>query len=52
MTTSVATARAADEITWSDAAVDVAGFAVFAVVAMLIARRMALRSRVDLARGQ
>ena len=49
VTTSVATVRSVEEITWVDAAIDVAGFAVVAVVAVLVARRMSLRNRVDLA---
>ena len=51
VTTSMATVRARAEISWLDAAFDVTGFAVFAVGAVLLARRMALRTRVDLARG-
>ena len=51
VTTSMATVRATAEISWLDAAFDVTGFAVFAVGAVLLARRMALRTRVDLARG-
>ncbi len=46
VTTSVATVGAVEEISWVDAAIDVAGFAVIAVVAVLVARRMSLRSRV------
>ena len=49
VTTSVATVRAVEEIGWVDAAIDVAGFAVVAVVAVLVAQLMSLRHRVDLA---
>lgn len=40
--TSVAEAKAIQQIGWVDAAFDIAGFAVFAVVAFLLARRMNL----------
>jgi hypothetical protein len=48
LTTSIATVRAVQEITWVDAAFDVGGFALFAALAYLVARRMRLRSRVQL----
>jgi hypothetical protein len=49
LTTSIATVRAVQEITWTDAAFDVGGFALFAALAYLVARRMRLRTRVQLA---
>lgn len=52
LTTSVASVRAVDQVTWTDAAFDVAGFALFALVAGLVARRMALRTRVDTSLGR
>ena len=48
LTTSIATVRAIQEITWIDAAFDVGGFALFAALAYLVARRMRLRTRVQL----
>ena len=48
LTTSIAALRAVREIDWVDAAFDVGGFAVFAVLAYLVARRMKLRTAVDL----
>jgi uncharacterized protein len=45
---SIAELRAIQQITWSTAAFDVGGFALFAVLAYLIARRLKLRIRVDL----
>jgi uncharacterized protein len=50
LTTSVATVRAVEEMTWSEAAFDIVGFAVFAGIAVLVAARMGLRRRVDLRR--
>ena len=47
LTTSVAGARAITQIGWLDAARDVASFALFVVAALLLARVMALRTRVD-----
>jgi uncharacterized protein len=48
LTTSIATLRAIREIDWVDAAFDVGGFALFAVLAYLVARRMKLQTTVDL----
>jgi membrane protease YdiL (CAAX protease family) len=48
LTTSIATLRALQEIDWTNAAFDVGGFALFAVLAYLVARRLKLRSHVDL----
>jgi len=48
LTSSIATLRAIREIDWINAAWDVGGFAIFAVVAYLVARRMSLRTQVDL----
>jgi uncharacterized protein len=47
-TTSIAELRAIREITWGDAAFDVGGYALFAVLAYLLFRVMRLRSRVQL----
>jgi membrane protease YdiL (CAAX protease family) len=47
LTTSIATIRAVREITWADAAFDVGGFALFAVLAYLVSRRLQLRTQVD-----
>lgn len=47
LTTSIATLRAIQRITWTDAAFDVGGFALFAVLAYVLARRLKLRTRVS-----
>ena len=52
LTTSVAAARAVQVTSWTDAALDVAGLAVFAAAALWVARRMRVRTRVDLAMGR
>jgi membrane protease YdiL (CAAX protease family) len=49
LTTSIASIRGLREIGWVDAAFDVGGFALFAVLAYLVFRLMKLRTRVDLA---
>ena len=51
-TTSIAAVRGIDSITWVDAAFDVGGFALFAALALLVARAMKLRTRVDLSLGR
>jgi uncharacterized protein len=48
LTSSIATLRAIREIDWITAAFDVGGFAIFAVLAYLVARRIKLRTQVDL----
>ncbi len=48
-TSSIATLKAIKEIGWLDAAFDVGGFAVFAIVAYLFSRLIKLRTKVDLA---
>ena len=48
-TTSIASLKAIREITWADAAFDVGGFALFAVLAYLLFRLLRLPNRVDLA---
>jgi membrane protease YdiL (CAAX protease family) len=52
LTTSIATLKAVQEIGWLDAAFDVGGFALFAVLAYLLSRLLKLRTRVSLASGQ
>jgi membrane protease YdiL (CAAX protease family) len=47
LTGSVAELRAVQEIPWVTAAFDVGGFALFAVFAYLVARRLKLQTRVD-----
>jgi uncharacterized protein len=47
LTTSIATIRAVKTITWTDAAFDVGGFALFAVLAFALARVMGLRTTVS-----
>jgi uncharacterized protein len=51
LTTSVATLKALKGIGWIDAAFDVGGFALFAVLAYVLSRLMKLRTHVDLARA-
>lgn len=51
LTTSVATIRGLTAITWVDAAFDVGGFAIFAVLAYVLSRLMKLRTQVDLGAG-
>jgi len=46
LTTSIAALKAIEGIDWLQAVLDVVGFAVFAVVALLVAERMRLRRRV------
>lgn len=48
LTTSIASLRAVRQITWLDAGFDVAGFALFSLLAYWLARRMQLRTRVSL----
>jgi membrane protease YdiL (CAAX protease family) len=50
LTTSVAALKALKGIGWVDAAFDVGGFALFAVLAYVLSRMMKLRTHVDLAR--
>ena len=52
LTTSIAEVRSISEIGWVDAAFDVGGFALFAVLAYLIARRIRLPNRVHLGSGE
>ena len=51
VTTSIAEVKAISSLTFSQAAFDVGGFALFAVIAYAVARRMKLRSRVALPVG-
>jgi uncharacterized protein len=48
LTTSVAAIRGLKELSWVNAAFDVGGFALFAVLAYLLSRLMKLRTRVSL----
>jgi uncharacterized protein len=48
LTGSIATLRAIREIDWVSGAFNVGGFAIFAVLAYLLARRLRLQSQVDL----
>ncbi|MFP5282361.1 MAG: CPBP family intramembrane glutamic endopeptidase [Actinomycetes bacterium] len=52
LTTSIAAVKATREITWLDAAFDVGGFVLCALLALLVARRMRLRTRVALTAGR
>jgi membrane protease YdiL (CAAX protease family) len=52
LTTSVSAMRAMTESGWLDAVLDVGGFAAFTVAALLVTRRIQLRTHVDLASSQ
>lgn len=52
LTTSIATIKAVQQIGWLDASFDVGGFALFAVLAYLLSKRLKLRTRVSLSSGQ
>lgn len=52
LTSSMAAVRGVSSISWADSALQLGGFALFALLALLIARRMNLRTRVDLAIGR
>jgi membrane protease YdiL (CAAX protease family) len=52
LTSSIATVRGISSISWLDSGIQLGGFAIFAVLALLIARRMRLRDRVDLSLGR
>ena len=52
LTSSIATVRGISSICWLDSGIQLGGFAIFAVFALLIARRMRLRDRVDLSLGR
>lgn len=49
LTTSISSLKAIKEIGWVDAAFDVGGFALFAVIAYLVSRLLKVRTRVELA---
>jgi membrane protease YdiL (CAAX protease family) len=52
LTSSIATVRGISSISWLDSGIQLGGFAVFALLALLIARQLKLRSRVDLSLGR
>ena len=52
LTSSIATVRAISSIGWTESAIQLGGFALFAVVALLVARGLKLRTRVDLSLGR
>ena len=52
LTSSIATVRAISSIGWSESAIQLGGFALFAVLALLVARGLKLRTRVDLSLGR
>lgn len=52
LTSSIAALRGISSISWVDSAVQLGGFAVFALAAALIARSMRLRTRVDRSLGR
>lgn len=52
LTSSIAAVRGVSAISWLDSGIQLGGFALFAVIALLVARGMKLRHRVDLSLGQ
>jgi membrane protease YdiL (CAAX protease family) len=52
LTSSIAAVRGISSITWLDSGIQLGGFAVFALLALLIGRRMRLRTTVDLSLGR
>jgi membrane protease YdiL (CAAX protease family) len=52
LTSSISAVRGISAVAWTDSAVQLGGFALFAVVALLVARGLQLRSRVELALGR
>ncbi|HEY5978181.1 MAG TPA: type II CAAX endopeptidase family protein [Microlunatus sp.] len=52
LTSSIATVRGINSITWLESGIQLGGFALFAVLALLIARQLKLRTRVDLSLGR
>jgi membrane protease YdiL (CAAX protease family) len=52
LTSSIATVRAISSIGWTESAIQLGGFALFAVAALLVARGLKLRTRVDLSLGR
>ena len=52
LTSSMAAVRGISSVSWLDSGIQLGGFALFAVLALLVARRMRLRTRVDLALGR
>lgn len=52
LTSSIATVRGISSITWVDSGIQLGAFALFAVAALLVARVLKLRTRVDLSLGR
>lgn len=52
LTSSIAAVRGISSISWLDSGIQLAGFALFAGIALLVARGLKLRSRVDLSLGR
>lgn len=52
LTSSISAVRGISAITWVDSGLQLVGFAVFTALALLVARGMKLRTRVDLALGR
>ena len=52
LTSSMAAVRGVSSISWVDSGIQLGGYALFAVIAMLIARRLKLRTTVNLALGR
>ena len=52
LTSSIAAVRGISSISWLDSGIQLGGFAIFGVLALLVARRVKLRNRVDLSLGR
>ncbi|HEY5784998.1 MAG TPA: type II CAAX endopeptidase family protein [Microlunatus sp.] len=52
LTSSIAAVRGISSITWLESGIQLSGFAIFAVFALLIARKLKLRNQVDLSLGR
>ena len=52
LTSSIAAVRGISSISWLDSGIQLGGFAIFVVLALLVARRVKLRNRVDLSLGR
>ena len=52
LTSSIAAVRAISSVSWTDSVIQLGGFALFAVLALLVGRSLKLRTRVDLSLGR
>ena len=52
LTSSISAVRGVDQIGWAQSGIQLGAFALFTILALLLARRLRLRTRVDLASGR